>query len=104
LSSARKFEQMQFFYQLLEIDTWNTYGIVFSVEQMTFFCRADDIFEKSVEQSRFEQMHFEQLTLTPFNIALDFPFNIFTYNCIKCAILYIPFIKTHLRKTTSNFA
>jgi hypothetical protein len=31
---------------------------------MTFFCRADDIFEKSVEQSRFEQMHFEQLTLT----------------------------------------
>ena len=30
----------------------------------TFFCRADDIFEKTVEQSRFEQMHFEQLTLT----------------------------------------
>jgi hypothetical protein len=27
-------------------------------------CRADDIFEKSVEQSRFEQLHFEQLTLT----------------------------------------
>jgi hypothetical protein len=64
LSSAQKFEQMQFFYQLLEIDTWNTYSILFSVEQMTFFCRADDIFEKSVEQSRFEQMHFEQLTLT----------------------------------------
>jgi hypothetical protein len=35
---------------------------------MTFFCRADDIFEKSVEQSRFEQMHFEQLTLTPKNL------------------------------------
>jgi hypothetical protein len=34
---------------------------------MTFFCRADDIFEKTVEQSRFEQMHFEQLTLTPDN-------------------------------------
>jgi hypothetical protein len=34
---------------------------------MTFFCRADDIFEKSVEQSRFEQMHFEQLTLTRAN-------------------------------------
>ncbi len=66
LSSARKFEQMQFFYQLLEIDMWNTYGILFSVEQMTFFCRADDIFENSVEQSRFEQMHFEQLTLTHF--------------------------------------
>jgi hypothetical protein len=32
LSSAQKFEQMQFFYQLLEIDTWNTYGILFSVE------------------------------------------------------------------------
>jgi hypothetical protein len=63
-SSARKFEQMQFFYQLLEIDTWNTYGILFSVEQMTFFCRAVDIFKKSVEQSRFEQLHFEQLTLT----------------------------------------
>jgi hypothetical protein len=30
----------------------------------TFFCRADDVFEKTVEQSRFEQMHFEQLTLT----------------------------------------
>jgi hypothetical protein len=70
LSSARKFEQMQFFYQLLEIDTWNTYGILFSVEQMTFFCRADDIFEKSVEQSRFEQMHFEQLTLTPSNTLI----------------------------------
>jgi hypothetical protein len=34
---------------------------------MTFFCRADDIFEKTVEQLRFEQMHFEQLTLTPDN-------------------------------------
>ena len=64
LSSARKFEQMQFFYQLLEIDTWNTYGILFFVEQLTFFCRADDFFKKSVEQSRFEQLHFEQLTLT----------------------------------------
>jgi hypothetical protein len=31
---------------------------------MTFFCRAVDIFKKSVEQSRFEQLHFEQLTLT----------------------------------------
>jgi hypothetical protein len=31
---------------------------------LTFFCRADDIFKKSVEQSRFEQLHFEQLTLT----------------------------------------
>jgi hypothetical protein len=64
LSSARKFEQMHFFYQLLEIDTWNTYGILFSVEQMTFFCRAVEIPKKSVEQSRFEQLHFEQLTLT----------------------------------------
>jgi hypothetical protein len=64
LSSAQKFEQMHFFYQLLEIDTWNTYGILFSVEQMTFFCRAVEISKKSVEQSRFEQLHFEQLTLT----------------------------------------
>ncbi len=44
----------------------------FFVEQLTFFCRADDFFKKSVEQSRFEQLHFEQLTLThlrqsPFN-------------------------------------
>jgi hypothetical protein len=31
---------------------------------LTFFCRADDFFKKSVEQSRFEQLHFEQLTLT----------------------------------------
>ena len=53
-----------FFHQLLEIDTWNTYGILFSVEQMTFFCRAVEIPKKSVEQSRFEQLHFEQLTLT----------------------------------------
>ncbi len=65
LSSAQNFEQFNFFYQLLEIDTWNTYGIFFFVEQLTFFCRADDFFKKSVEQSRFKQMHFEQLTLTP---------------------------------------
>ena len=71
LSSARKFEQMQFFYQLLEIDTWNMYGILFSVKQMTFFCRADDIFEKTVEQSRFEQMHFKQLTLTHTKVIIN---------------------------------
>jgi hypothetical protein len=41
------------------------YSIVFFVEQLTFFCRADDFFKKSVQQSRFEQLHFEQLTLTP---------------------------------------
>ncbi len=64
LSSARNFEQFYFFYQLLEIDTWNTYSILFFVEQLTFFCRADDFFKKSVKQSRFEQLHFEQLTLT----------------------------------------
>jgi hypothetical protein len=86
LSSARKFEQMQFFYQLLEIDTWNTYGILFSVEQMTFFCRADDIFENSVEQSRFEQMHFEQLTLTRRNCAFT------TLNIFLC---YTPSAITH---------
>jgi hypothetical protein len=34
---------------------------------LTFFCRADDFFKKSVEQSRFEQLHFEQLTLTRLN-------------------------------------
>jgi hypothetical protein len=67
LASARNFEQFHFFYQLLEIDTWNTYCILFFVEQLTFFCRADDFFKKSVEQSRFEQMHFEQLTLTLLN-------------------------------------
>jgi hypothetical protein len=42
---------MQFFYQLLKIDTWNKYGILFFVEQLTFFCRAVDFFKKSVEQS-----------------------------------------------------
>jgi len=67
LSSARKFEQMHFFYQLLKIDMWNTYSILFSVEQMTFFCRAVEIPKKSVEQSRFKQLHFEQLTLTRLN-------------------------------------
>jgi len=64
LSFARNFEQLHFFYHLLEIDTWNTYGILFSVEQMTIFCRAVKISKKSVEQLRFEQMDFEQLTLT----------------------------------------
>ena len=29
-----------------------------------FCCQADDILEKSVEQSRFKQMDFEQMTLT----------------------------------------
>ena len=53
--------------QLLKIDMWNTYGILFSVEQMTFFCRAVEIPKKSVEQSRFKQLHFEQLTMTHFN-------------------------------------
>jgi hypothetical protein len=38
---------------------------------MTFFCRADDIFEKSVEQSRFEQMHFKQLTLTRMKLLAE---------------------------------
>jgi hypothetical protein len=36
---------------------------------MTFFCQADGIFEKTVEQSRFEQMHFKQLTLTQFFVS-----------------------------------
>jgi hypothetical protein len=63
-------EQFHFFYQLLEIDTWNTYGILFSVEQMTFFCRAVEISKKSVEQSRFEQLQFEQLTLTRSTVAI----------------------------------
>ena len=35
-----------FFHQLLEIDTWNMYGILFSVEQMIFFCRAVEIPKK----------------------------------------------------------
>jgi hypothetical protein len=39
---------------------WN--GILFFVEQLTFFCQADGIFEKRVEQSKFKQMNFEQLT------------------------------------------
>ncbi len=57
LSSARNFEQFHFFYQLLESGfTW--------FEQSRFFCRAVDIFKKSIKQSRFEQLHFEQLTLT----------------------------------------
>jgi hypothetical protein len=37
LSSAQKFEQMQFFYQLLENDMLYTYGILLSVEQLTLF-------------------------------------------------------------------
>jgi hypothetical protein len=56
---------------------------------MTFFCRADDIFEKSVEQSRFEQMHFEQLTLT--------------HNCLQnlqCFLLPIYVSKTLIFKLT----
>ena len=44
------------------VNCWNTYGMLFSVEQMTFFCLAVEIPKKSVEQSRFEQMDFEQLT------------------------------------------
>jgi hypothetical protein len=64
MSSARNFEQLHFFYQLLERTYARTYGILFSVEQMPFFCRAVEIPKKSVEQSRFEQMDFEQLTLT----------------------------------------
>jgi hypothetical protein len=67
LSFSRNFELLHFFYQLLKIDTWNTYGILLSVEQMTFFCCAVEIPKKSVEQSRFEQMDFEQLTLTQQN-------------------------------------
>jgi len=39
-------------------------GILFSVKQMTFFCWALEIHKKSVEQSRFKQLQFEQLTLT----------------------------------------
>jgi hypothetical protein len=91
LSSAQTFEQMQFFYQLLKIDTWNTYGILFSVEQMTFFCRADDIFEKSVEQSRFEQMHFKQLTLTPiyFSVIISSLINAWILDSDTCLGLSI---------------
>jgi hypothetical protein len=37
---------------------------------MTFCCRADDVSQKCVEQSRFEQMHFEQLTLTQNNVLI----------------------------------
>ncbi len=68
---SQKIVLLHFFHQLLEIDTWNTYGILFSVEQMTFFCRAVEIPKKSVEQSRFEQLHFEQLTLTPLNVLFQ---------------------------------
>jgi TolA-binding protein len=53
------------FYQLLERTYTRTYSILFSIEQMPFFCRAVEIPKKSVEQSRFEQMDFEQLTPTP---------------------------------------
>ncbi len=61
MSFAQNLEQLQFFDQLLENKMWYTYGILF-VEQLKFFCRADDFFEKSVEQLRFEQMNFKQLT------------------------------------------
>jgi hypothetical protein len=50
--------------------------ILLSVEQMTFFCRAVEIPKKSVEQPRFKQLHFEQLTL-PNTSVLDL---IFCYN------------------------
>jgi hypothetical protein len=56
---------------------------------MTFFCQADDIFEKSVEQSRFEQMHFEQLTLTRLNDRTEKVFfSIFKKICY-CDDLYL---------------
>ncbi len=71
-SSAQNFEQLHFF-----LSTAQTYvRHTFSVEQMAFFCRAVEIPKKSVEQSRFEQMDFEQLTLTPINYFLII---IFTY-------------------------
>jgi hypothetical protein len=56
---------------------------------MTFFCRADDIFEKSVEQSRFEQMHFEQLTLTHFvcvNPNINEYINVYISNVMKIEV------------------
>ena len=37
LSSARFFEQMHFFHQLLENEMWYTYGILLSVEKLTLF-------------------------------------------------------------------
>jgi hypothetical protein len=64
-----------FFYQLLERTYVRTYGILFSVEQMPFFCQAVEIPKKSVEQSRFEQMDFEQLTLTLLSLQ-EFEINI----------------------------
>ena len=70
LSSARKFEQMQFFFINCSKLTRGTRTAYFFVEQLTFFCPADDFFKKSVEQSRFEQMHFEQLTLTRFHCTI----------------------------------
>jgi len=45
-------------------------------------CRAVDIFEKSVEQSRFEQMHFEQFTLTHLHFKKE-TFSIILIQCIK---------------------
>ncbi len=64
LSSAQKFEQMHFFINCskTKCGTCTAYFCLSSCWH--FLCRADDIFEKSVEQSRFEQMHFEHLTLT----------------------------------------
>ncbi len=56
----------------------------FFVEQLTFFCRADDFFKKSVEQSRFEQLHFEQLTLThPVDLPIIIYFQFVNKNAIK---------------------
>ncbi len=52
VTKIRKFEQMHFFYQLLENEMWYTYGILLSVEQLTLFCVEQMTFLKKVSISR----------------------------------------------------
>ncbi len=64
LSSAQKFEQMHFFINCSKTKCGTRTAYFCLSSSWHFLCPADDIFEKSVEQLRFEQMHFQQLTLT----------------------------------------
>jgi hypothetical protein len=99
-----------YMYQLLENEMWYTYGILLSVEQLTLFvssswhflCRADDIFEKSVEQLRFEQMDFEQLTLTRLSSIRIFLLFTITNTVTKTFWLQVLSIKSDL-KSTRNY-
>jgi hypothetical protein len=73
LSTARNFEQLPFFFNCSKMKCGTRTAYFCLSGSWCFLCRADDIFEKSVEQSRFEQLQFEQLTLTLLNPLLFIP-------------------------------